>query len=210
MRVERLRNGIATLSLLAACFTSCTFLASAPLPTPPVPDSVAAVEVEAPAPLGPTALDLIVERFSTRQSGLSTAEIRAVASTIIEASARNGLDWELVLAVIQTESGYYNFARSKVNALGLMQLLPSTGAEVAAELGIDWQGANTLFDPSVNVELGTFYLGQLQARYGDRRRALAAYNWGPAKIARRLRGGLALPARYVNKVQTALLVAARP
>ena len=62
MRVERLRNGIATLSLLAACFTSCTFLASAPLPTPPVPDSVAAVEVEAPAPLGPTALDLIVEQ----------------------------------------------------------------------------------------------------------------------------------------------------
>ena len=210
MQAERLRNGIAALALLCAYFTSCTLLASPDLATLDPAAGQPAVEREVPVPLGPTAVDLIVQRFRSRQSGLSDAEIRRVAFTIIEASARNGLDWELVLAVIQTESGYYNFSRSRVNALGLMQLLPSTGMEVAAEVGIDWQGENTLFDPSINVELGTYYLGQLYARYGDRKRALAAYNWGPTAIARRLRHGHALPKRYVRKVQPALLVAASP
>ena len=199
---------MAALALLAGCFSSCAVLAPAPSP-PPEADRVEAA-AEKTAVAGPSALDLIEQRFRSRQSGLSAAEIRRVATAIIESSERHVLDWDLVLAVIQTESGYYNFARSRVNALGLMQVLPSTGAEVATKLGIEWQGEDTLFNPVLNVRIGTHYLGALQARYGDRDRALAAYNWGPTAIARRLRRGHALPARYVNKVQTALIASATP
>ena len=48
--------------------------------------------------------------------------------------------------------------------------------------------------------MGTHYLVELRSRYGDRDKALAAYNWGPARIDWRLRRGRAMPVRYVDRV----------
>ncbi len=144
--------------------------------------------------------DHIAARFERFQTGLAAYEIRQVAKVIVEESARNGFDWELVLAVIETESSFNNFARSNVGALGLMQIMPATGEMVAAELSIPWDGASTLFDPVVNVRLGTRYLGALHARYKSWDGALAAYNWGPTAIDRRLRRGDALPILYSRAV----------
>ena len=206
------QNTLAALALVPALFVSCTLLqpelGASAVPGHPAEDAVAAVRVGEAH--GPSALDVIAARFRSRRSGLSDVEIRQVASTVIDASERNGLDWELILAVIHTESGYYNFARSHVNALGLMQVLPSTGAEVAEQLGIEWNGEATLFDPTRNIEIGSYYLGKLYERYRDRDRALASYNWGPTAIARRLSRGKPLPVRYVRKVKRALLLAAAP
>ena len=59
----------------------------------------------------------------------------------------------------------------------------------------------TLFDPFVNVRLGTAYLAELAARYdGDMATALAAYNWGPGHIDWRLQRGRALPTEYPQLV----------
>jgi soluble lytic murein transglycosylase len=87
--------------------------------------------------------------------------------------------------------------------MGLMQLLPATGKELAMKLGIEWHGDETLFDPIINVRLGTAYLSQLRKRYGSVHTALAAYNWGPGRIDRRLRRGANVPTGYPTKVMRA-------
>ncbi len=148
----------------------------------------------------PAPFDQIRARFDQFQTGLAPFEIRAVARAIAEESERNGFDWELVLAVVDTESSFNNFARSNVGALGLMQIMPATGEMLAAELGIPWEGAETLFDPVVNVRLGTRYLAYLHAKYQVWDAALAAYNWGPGAIDRRLRRGDRRPVLYSRAV----------
>ena len=84
------------------------------------------------------------------------AEITRVARVIVVESRRAGLSPALVLAVIHIESRGYNFAASRVGALGLMQLRPVTAE--ARRIGVRWRGHATLFDPVANVRLGVSYL----------------------------------------------------
>ena len=56
----------------------------------------------------------------------------------------------------------------------------------------------------INVRLGTAYLRELADRYdGDVNTALAAYNWGPGRIDRRIRRGATVPRLYVEQVRRA-------
>jgi soluble lytic murein transglycosylase-like protein len=145
-------------------------------------------------------ISAIEAAFAARTTALSTEEIRDTARAIDTAAARHGVEPELILAVIHIESGYFNFARSHVGALGLMQLMPATGRMLARESGVAWSGPEDLFDPALNVALGTRYLAELRDRYGDWDHALAAYNWGPGAIDRRLARGDGLPSRYRRQV----------
>jgi soluble lytic murein transglycosylase-like protein len=152
------------------------------------------------AAAGPSAVEFVQARFHDRLANLSPLEIRQVSEAIVAEADQNGVAWELVLAVIATESGFQNFAVSTVGALGLMQIMPHTGKILAAELDIPWNGNDTLFQPLVNVKMGTRYLAYLHGRYDDWDKALAAYNWGPGRIDWKLRNGRVLPVEYVNKV----------
>jgi len=141
----------------------------------------------------------ILERFAVRHTGLPERERIALAYVIIEEARLHDLDPDLVMAVIEVESAGYHLAESHVGALGLMQLLPSTGKELAEKRGIPWKGPDTLFDPIINVRLGTRYLRQLADKYdGNVSTALAAYNWGPGRIDRRLRRGATVPSLYIE------------
>lgn len=94
---------------------------------------------------------------------------------ISEASAAEGLPANFVLSVAHVESGFQVNARSPKGAIGLMQLMPQT----AAELGVLPDRAEE------NASGGARYLRQLLIRYkGDSRLALAAYNAGPAAVDR--------------------------
>ena len=112
-------------------------------------------------------------------------------------SARKGLEPSLVAALTRAESAFMPEARSPANARGLMQLLPSTAQGVARRLGKPWGGADSLFQPAVNVPLGTAYLAQ---RIGDNGglayRALAAYNAGQGAVQRWVAARPNLPADY--------------
>ncbi|MBW2423343.1 MAG: lytic transglycosylase domain-containing protein [Deltaproteobacteria bacterium] len=157
-----------------------------------------------PAPVPTEGIEAkIYTRLSRRHTALPLRERVALAHTIVREARARRLDPDLVLAVIEVESGGYHLAVSSVGAMGLMQLLPSTGEELAGKLGVDWHGDDTLFDPATNVKLGTAYLRQLADRYGDVNIALAAYNWGPGRIDRRLRRGANLPSRYIEQVMRA-------
>lgn len=187
---------LSTVALL--CCLSCSIWQPPERPPRPAPYTApATVDAEV---FGPTAVEWVEARFWSYQPTLSPEEIRAVAESVVEESERNGLSWDLVLAVIHTESGFYNFAVSNVGALGLMQIMPQTGETVARWLQVEWDGPDTLFRPRVNVKLGTRYLAWLYSRYRNWDRALAAYNWGPTRIDYRLTHGKALPAEYVQRV----------
>ena len=144
--------------------------------------------------------DSIQVFLADRHTGLSPAQIEAVAQAIVLESDRAGITPGLVTALIHVESSGRNYARSRVGALGLMQLLPDTGAAVARRAGVPWQGPETLFDPVSNVRLGVTYLAELIERFGDVELALAAYNWGPTRIAGFMSGGQRVPMGYATRV----------
>lgn len=131
---------------------------------------------------------------------MAEAEREALARALVEASRAHGLEPAFVLAVIEVESRFDPYAVSHKGALGLMQVLPTTGAPIARRLGIPWRGPQTLFDPHANVRIGVAYLSELLERYASVRAALAAYNWGPGEIDARLRHGDVLPASYAERV----------
>jgi len=133
-------------------------------------------------------------------TGLLPEEISRVSVAIAAESSRAEIPIELVLALIQVESSGYNFAVSPVGAMGLMQLMPATAEDVARRIGLRWVGPQTLFDPVSNVRLGVPYLRELLDRYGSVTTALAAYNWGPTRIAERLQRGEPVPAVYAQRV----------
>lgn len=95
-----------------------------------------------------------------------------------------GLDPYLLTALMAQESTFQADVRSSANAWGLMQLLPSTGRRYATRLGISGFSTASLTNPDINVRLGTAYLADLMARFGDVASALASYNAGENRVAR--------------------------
>ena len=90
-------------------------------------------------------------------------------------------DWAYGIA--RSESLFMRDVRSHAGAVGLMQLMPRTGREVARQLNIRFEGLTTLTDPVANIRLGTSYLGRMLERFdGNRAFATAAYNAGPQRI----------------------------
>jgi soluble lytic murein transglycosylase len=95
----------------------------------------------------------------------------------------NGLDPYMVSALIRQESEFNPSAVSRANALGLMQLLPRTGKGEARELGLKGYSNDSLFDPNINIELGTRYFRKMVDHFnGQVEYALAAYNAGDNRV----------------------------
>lgn len=96
-----------------------------------------------------------------------------------------GIDPAWAYAIIRAESAWTTDARSGADAFGLMQLLPGTAKHLARQLGVSFSGAAALFDPDLNIRLGTQYLGKMALRYdGSPWLATAAYNAGPDPVGR--------------------------
>jgi len=94
------------------------------------------------------------------------------------------LDPYLVAALIGQESSYVADVRSPANAWGLMQILPSTGRQLARAEGIRPFQTRMLTQPETNIRLGTRYLSSLINRLGGEHYALAAYNAGASRVVR--------------------------
>lgn len=87
--------------------------------------------------------------------------------------------------IARSESLFMHDVRSHAGAVGLMQLMPATGREVAGKIKVPYTGLATLVDPASNIRLGTTYLGLMAERYGGNQvLATAAYNAGPHRVDR--------------------------
>lgn len=103
-------------------------------------------------------------------------------ASLKRAAARQNLDPMLVAALIRQETIFQADAVSHAGAVGLMQVLPKTGAKLARRLKIRYARAK-LFDPEYNLRLGTLYLADLLGSMGSPEKALAAYNAGEDRVA---------------------------
>ncbi len=125
-----------------------------------------------------------VERFEPEVKSPAAAEpvdttSKVKAKRLLDAAAkRYGIPAKLLHSVARVESGYDQSVVSSSGAIGIMQLMPDT----ARKLGAD------PYDARENVEAGTKYLVDLLRKYADDdyqlRKALAAYNAGPAAVDR--------------------------
>ncbi len=127
--------------------------------------------------------------------------VQAWAPEITSAAARHGIDPLLVAIVMLVESGGDPAAISPSGAVGLMQVMPGTGADIARRRGIAAIEPGLLADPATNVDFGAWYLAQQLGAFGvtgdpgwqqSVELAAAAYNGGPGSVQRLLAGG-ALP-----------------
>jgi soluble lytic murein transglycosylase-like protein len=101
--------------------------------------------------------------------------IEKMTPIIVEESQANGLEPELVAAVIQVESSWYPKAESEAGACGLMQVIPKWNPKPDGSL----YTCDELKDPATNIKAGTAALARWMKRAsGDRYLALCAYNAG--------------------------------
>ncbi|ATN34384.1 lytic transglycosylase [Rhizobium sp. ACO-34A] len=131
------------------------------------------------------------------------------ATHIAEASQRFGVPEHWIRAVLRAESAGDVRAVSSAGAMGLMQVMPNTWADlrVRHQLGRD------PYDPRDNIMAGAAYLREMWDRYGNIAAMLAAYNAGPGRYDEYLATGRALPAEtraYVAALVPVLGGAAAP
>lgn len=100
-------------------------------------------------------------------------------------AATRGLDPLLMAALIRQESAFVADIRSGAGAIGLMQVMPATGREVAGRIGPDAYTPESLETPEVNLHLGSTFLADMLERFGpELPLVLSAYNAGPTRAVR--------------------------
>ncbi|MDB5930740.1 MAG: Lytic transglycosylase, catalytic [Polaromonas sp.] len=110
---------------------------------------------------------------------------KAVRHLLREASDIHGIDYELLQALIATESGFNTQAVSPKGAIGLMQLIPPTAARYGVKADKNAGAEKKLTDPRTNIRAGSSYLSYLIKLFpGEIELAIAAYNAGEGAVQR--------------------------
>ena len=138
----------------------------------------------------------VLERYPT---GLADVTKEELAEVIYEEALRHNQDPKLILALIAIESEFKNWSVSEQGAKGLLQIMPYVAEPVAHQLGIEWSGDRTLFNPYLNVRIGIYYLSQLILDFNDIRVALTAYNYGPTYVKGLIEKNERIPHDYYNR-----------
>ena len=110
---------------------------------------------------------------------------RYYANTVEKYAKLYNVDTFLIAAMILEESRYNAEAISWAGAIGLMQIMPATGKELAQQLKIRRFRTAMLKEPAVNIRMGTKYIGYLNSLFdGDPMLVIGAYNGGPGRMKR--------------------------
>jgi soluble lytic murein transglycosylase len=110
----------------------------------------------------------------------------AVYNDLVKDSAKKeSVSPLLLLSLMRQESYYDPDAGSSAGALGLTQVVPTTGKSIAKNLSVENFSAEDLYRPNVSIQFGANYLGEQLSEFdGDPYRALAAYNGGPGVVTK--------------------------
>ena len=105
------------------------------------------------------------------------------AELVNQYAKENDLDPLLIYAIMKAESNFKQDVVSNSGAVGLMQLMESTAQEMADDLAIEIPTKESLFDPELNIQIGTYYFAYLLGVYeGNIYLALTAYNAGIGNV----------------------------
>ena len=163
--------GLLVAPLLMGGATATTADAGDQLP-PPEPDPR-----ETPPPDHAAAEARLALAQADAISDLAPEEFR---QRVVTAAQRFKIDPRLLAAIITVETEWDALAVGRHGELGLMQILPETGAFLAKQAGLK---EYSLADSDTNLALGALYLSELIREYGTIQNALAAYNGGPDAVA---------------------------
>ncbi len=139
----------------------------------------------------------VLDKYPT---GLAEVTKEELAEVIYEEALRHNQDPKFILALIAIESEFKNWSVSEQGAKGLMQIMPYVAKSLAHQLGIEWGGDRTLFNPYLNVRIGIYYLSQLTHDFTDIRDALTAYNYGPTYVKGLMEKNEKIPHDYYRKL----------
>ena len=134
---------------------------------------------------------------SIYKTNMSTSKIKHLLIYIDGLAEEYDVNYNLIKAVITTESSWNVKARSRVKALGLMQIMKACATDFKTP-------HSEMYDPYVNVTIGTMYLSKLLKQFPDVETALVAYNEGP-RHAKKYKDEYIYNSRYVIKVTTHLM-----
>ena len=120
---------------------------------------------------------------------------------VSEASEAYGVEKELIYAIIKCESGFNPNAKSKANAIGLMQLTPDTFEWTQKSHTHQKLDLEELSSPKINIMYGSILISILREKYGDEKVALCAYNAGETVVKRWLNNkDFSLNGKTLNKI----------
>lgn len=133
---------------------------------------------------------------SIYKTNMSTSKIKHLLIYMDGIAKEYDVNYNLIKAVITTESSWNVKARSRVNALGLMQIMRACATDFKTPHA-------EMYDPYVNITVGTMYLSKLLKQFPDVESALVAYNEGP-RHAKKYKDEYIYNAKYVIKVTNSL------
>lgn len=139
----------------------------------------------------------VIEDF---QIGFTDREKEQLAAVIFEESNKYTYDPLLIMAVILTESTFKKGQVSPVGARGIMQVMPATGRDLAMRSGMGWENSDQLFDPVINIQLGTLHLFEQIIKFKDVKKGIIAYNLGETRLRGKLRNNKPLPRMYYRRI----------
>ncbi len=139
----------------------------------------------------------VIEDF---QIGFSDEEKAELVNVISSECRKFDYDPMFLMAVILTESSFKRGQVSSVGARGLMQIRPFVGRSLADKMGVDWEGSQTLFQPDLNIQMGSLHLFEMILKFKDVRQAIVSYNLGETALRSRVRLNKPLPKSFLNKV----------
>jgi soluble lytic murein transglycosylase len=102
---------------------------------------------------------------------------RPYYETVTQAATRFGVSMEFIYSIMRQESSFNPQARSPMDAFGLMQLLPQVAKKSATANSIDYSNPEDLYEPHINIPIGSAHLRELWDKYnGEIILAVASYN----------------------------------
>lgn len=131
--------------------------------------------------LGILILLLFLLSFSIVSYGTFSRPVKYV-DEVMEIGEEYNVDPLLILSIIKVESNFREEAKSHMNAYGLMQVIPETADWINERLELNYEKPEDLYEPNLNLRMGTYYLSYLLNHFSDQDVAIAAYNGGIGNV----------------------------
>ena len=127
------------------------------------------------------------ERLKASNRGVDDELVDEIITVFWDQIKEYNFEPEKCIAWIEQESSFRITTVSYKGAIGLTQIMPATGKEVARKMNIEWRGRETLLDPELNLRIGFYYLNWCRERPAVKteHQMFSAYFWGMGNLQKK-------------------------